>query len=124
MNVRLAKPEEAKEAVEWIGMHDPDALYVVGSKNTMTLVAENGQREMYMPIQAVFMAETLGINPQTKHRNVCYALVDLFKGMVRLAKGLGVNEIYFVAGTEEIQREAKLRGFELVDKPVYRMKVR
>jgi N-acetylglutamate synthase-like GNAT family acetyltransferase len=121
--LRLAYPEEAQEAVDWIGQHDPEALYTVGFKNTMTVKLE-GEASIYSPIQVTFMVEALGIQPNTRKRYVVKAIMKLLEGVKSLARGLEMGEIYFVGTNPEFNRQAEVNGFELVPFPVYRLKVK
>ena len=120
--MRLCYPEEAQEAVDWIGQHDPEALYTVGFKNTMTVKLEEPAK-IYSPIQVVFMVEALGIEPNARKRNVVKAILKFLEGVKSLARGLGMGEIYFVGTNPAFNKQAELNGFEKVPFPVYRIRL-
>ena len=115
--IRLTKPEEAEEAVEWIGSHDPEALYVLGFKNTMTIACESHEMKIHAPIQVCFMVEAMGIQPRARKRNVVRCILDLLEGVKSLAKGMQVGEIYFVGTNPEFNKQAEVNGFEKVPYP-------
>ena len=121
--MRLAYPEEAQEAVDWIGQHDPEALYTVGFSNTMTVKLEEPAK-IYSPIQLVFMVEAMGIEPGARHRHIVKAILKLLEGVKSLARGLGMGEIYFVGTNPAFNKQAERNGFELVPFPVYRLRVK
>lgn len=116
MKVRLAKPEEAGTAVEWLrstpeNLFDPEVL---GYPSTMTLCVENGQPEFFMPMQNCFFLESIGKRPGIRHRDMLLALVEMVKSVRHMAKEMKVAEIYFFCRDSSINVQAPHFGFELI----------
>lgn len=116
MNVRLAKPEEARQAVDWFisterNCFDPEVL---GHPTTMTLCVENGQPLLYMPLQLTLTMESLGKKPGIRKRDMAVALVEMIEGVKRLANGMGVIEVYFLCVEETVINQAEKFGFKRV----------
>lgn len=122
MQARLAKPEESETIIKWMDEQDPGSMYLIG-KNTMTLVAENGKLRGCLPIRAVFFIDSMAHNPENRHRDTVHALVALLDSAVNMAKGLEVKELYFVATTKEIEKQAEDFGFYRIPFPVYRRRL-
>ncbi len=68
--------------------------------------------------------EALAIRPGAAIRSVAKALRDLALTAVRLAKRVGVGEIYCVCGDHSTQEYMERHGWERFDVPLYRLKVR
>ena len=116
MNVRLAKPEEAGQAVDWFtsterNCFDPDVL---GHQTTMTLCVENGQPLLYMPLQLTLTMESLGKKPGIRKRDMAFALVEMIEGVKKLARGMGVIEVYFLCVEETVINQAEKFGFKRI----------
>lgn len=132
MNFRLAKPEEAGKAVEWLAstpqnLFDPEVL---GYPSSLTFCVENGEPLLYMPLQVTLTMESIGKKPGIRHRDMALSLVQLIEGIYNFAKGANIAEIYFICVEPGIVEQAKHFGFEKVmedkesGKALFRMKVK
>jgi len=122
IETRLAKPEEAEAIVNWMTEQDPASLHLMG-ESTLTLAAENGELRGAMPISMTFLISSMPMNPRNRHRDTVVSLVKLLEGAVKLAKGVGIKELYFVATTEEIEKQANHFGFYKIPYPIYRRRL-
>lgn len=126
ITVRLAKPEEAGTILKWMiansqrNNFDMDAVMY---PSTMVLCAENGMPRVFMPMQAVFVLDSLGPDPAIGHCEQVVALAELLQAAKSLARGMKVGELYFIGSDPEVNKQAELRGFKRVELPVYRLKV-
>ncbi len=131
MNVRLAKPEEAEEAVKWMSEtphngFDPDVL---GYDSTVTFCAEADKPIMYLPVQVTLTIEALGRNLGARKRETVIALNEMLETIKKFAIGAGIREIYFLSEEKGTMAQAKHFGFDLIlhDKrkgmSLFRMKV-
>lgn len=126
LTVRLAKPEEAETILQWMIANSAKNnfdLQSVVCPSTMVLCAENGTPKVFMPMQAVFVLDSLGPNPAIGHSEQVLALAELLQAAKSLAQGMKVGELYFIGSDPEVNRQAELRGFKRVELPVYRLKV-
>lgn len=116
IKVRLARPEEAETAIEWLNsteknLFDPS---IFGYKSTMTLCAENGQPSFFMPVQLCFFLESIGKRPGIRKRELVYGLVKFLESIRRAAIEWGIGEAYFFCKDETINEQAEHFGFESV----------
>lgn len=116
ITARLAKPEEAATAVEWL-KSTPENMFqpeVLGYESTMTLCVENGSPLLYMPLQATFFMDAIGKRPGIRKRDMARALVELIAATKRLARAGKVSEIYFFCKERTVSAQAPHFGFEVI----------
>jgi hypothetical protein len=116
IQVRLARPEESVKAVEWLNsteknLFDPSVL---SYQSTMTLCAENGQPNFFIPVQLCFFLESIGKRPDIRKREMAYSLVKFLKSIREMAKAWGIGETYFFCKDATINEQAAHFGFESV----------
>lgn len=119
MNARLAKPEEAAMAVEWLAgtpenLFDPD---VVGYQSSVTLAVENKSGPLlFMPLQVTvsLTMDAIGKKPGIRKREMAFALVELIEATRRFAQGARIAEIYFLCVEQGIVEQAEKFGFERI----------
>lgn len=116
MEARLAKPEEAELAVDWLNstpenMFDPAVL---GYPSTMTLCVANGEPLLFMPLQACFFMDALGKKPEIRKRDMAFALVKMIDAVRRMAVEWKVKEVYFFCKERTVSEQAPHFGFEVI----------
>lgn len=116
MEARLAKPEEAELAVDWLNstpenMFDPAVL---GYPSTMTLCVANGAPLLFMPLQACFFMDALGKQPGIRKRDMAFALVKMIEAVRNLAAATKVKEVYFFCKEKTVSEQAPHFGFEVI----------
>jgi len=129
MKVRPAKPNDAESAAEWAAvgfernLFDPDIL---SYPQTTVFCAETDAGELvsFLPAQLVVMLESVASDPNAGDSMRGRALYFLFKHMQRIANVLHVRELYFVGTDEKLNVLAERCGFEKLEFPVYRFKLR
>jgi hypothetical protein len=134
MEARLAKPEEAQVAVDWLvstpeNMFDPEVL---GYPSTVTFAVDgpNETPDLFMPIQIAVFMESLGKRPGIRKRDMAYALISMIAEVHNFALGANLKEIYFYCKERTVSAQAPKFGFEVIceDKErgitLFRMKVK
>jgi hypothetical protein len=116
MEARLAKPEEAKIAVEWLrstpeNMFDPQVL---GYPGTMTFCVANGEPLLFMPVQACLFLDALGKKPDIRKRDMAFALVKMIEAVKNFAIGTQVKEVFFFCKEKTVMAQAVNFGFEII----------
>lgn len=96
----------------------PEATY----PDTFFLVAENGEPLLFQPIQNCFVMGSLGYGAVT-NLQLAQAMRQITQILAWESRKLGRGDIYFVGGHPESDRFAAQNGFELIDKPVYRLRL-
>ena len=122
-----AKPHEAEEL----------ASFLMGTKNnlvdsrvltypaTKIYKASDGQKNIvFMPVQSCQVWESLGINPEATDSEIAAGLKALAHVLRFSALANGEGEIYFLCSEERTQKFAQHHGFEKVEIPLYRMRIR
>lgn len=119
--VRIADPE--KEPVrEWCQANSDRNSFneQVLSYPVMKVLAShsNGTTFTYMPIQAVAMLESIGINPEAQPLEVATGVMESVKSAVVLAQSAGYKELYFLESDGVTSEGARRMGFEQVGRNV------
>jgi hypothetical protein len=120
--------EESLEALEWIKQNaDKNNIdwAVVNYPSTTLLKATDGDRNiLHLPVQTVYLLESLGISPDASPLDVARALYAVMQVVRWESKKNGHGEIYFVGSDEQTNECAEKHGFEKLQLPVYRMRVK
>lgn len=119
--------EELPEVFEWLkriadrNLIDWDVLTYPA---TSLLKATDGEKNvLHVPVQSVYMVESLGISPDASPLEMAKALSGVF-GIVRWeSKRAGQGEVYFLCRDEETVRFAEHHEMERVNIPLFRFKV-
>lgn len=116
METRLAKPEEAEMAVEWLNS-TPENMFdsnVLRYQSTVTLCVANGQPLLFMPLQVAVFMDALGKKPDIRKREMAFALIEVIEATKRFAKGGQLSEIYFFCKEKTVSAQAPHFGFEII----------
>lgn len=125
--VRGIKPEEFDILVQWLeAKRDKNNIdyKMLSYPKTAVLVAGNGSPSLFMPVQPVFMLESLAPKPGIKAGEFVKCLNSLMKETEALARKHGIAEIYFFGTDERIEKLGPYVGFEKMDLPCYRLRVK
>lgn len=116
MNVRLAKPEESAEAVEWMANtpHNGFDPEVLGYESTVTFCVERDKPILYLPVQVTLTIESLGRNLGARKRDTVVALNEMLETVKKFALGAGIREIYFLSQEKGTMAQAEKFGFKRV----------
>jgi len=92
---------------------------------TKILKTSDGEKNIvYMPVQQCQVWESLGLNPNASELEIASALKAIAHVLRFCALSDGQGEIYFLCSEERTQKFAAKNGFEKVEIPLYRMRVR
>lgn len=117
------------EFVQWIlrlaERNNLDPKILTYPATEVLQVQNPSRRLLYLPIQKCFFLESLAISPENSAGDTARALNDAFTVIKWEAINAGHGEIYFACKDEETRQfvENPRRGFDLMDFPIYRMKL-
>lgn len=97
----------------------PEVLY----PDTKFIVAESDQPLLFVPVQSVYMMGSLG-HKDVPPLQLATAMRQVVATLVWESRKQGRGDIYFVGGNEHSDTFAENNGFERVDKPVFRMRLK
>lgn len=98
---------------------------VLGYPSTVALKATDGTRNLvFMPVQQCQVWESLGISKEASELEVAASLKALAHVLRFKALENGQGEIYFLCSEPRTQKFAQHHGFEKVDIPLFRMRLR
>lgn len=103
---------------------DPEVL---GYPTTVVLKAHKDQKNLVvMPVQTVYMLESLGILKDNADSvtDIAVALKELVQVVRYEATKTGVRELYMLCSEPSTVKFAEHNGFERLNIPVFRMKVK
>ena len=101
---------------------DPDIL---GYPNLEIIKAQkNGLNLAFLPVQHAIVAESVAISPQASQEEAALAMRDMMQVVMFGAYKGGIREIYFLGSDEATSKMAEKRGFEKIEVPVFRLKLR
>lgn len=125
--VRGIKPEEFDTLVKWL-VEQQDKNYVdlgmLSYPKTAVLVAGNGTPNLFMPVQPVLMLESLAAKPGISGRDFMKSLKCLVDSVKEIAAKQGIAELYFFIGDKRIEKLGHYVGFEKMDLPCYRLRLK
>jgi hypothetical protein len=96
----------------------PEALY----PDTKFIVAENDRTFLVAPVQSVYMLGSLGYQ-EGSNLQLASAMRQIIATLAWESRKQGRGDIYFIGGNEKSDAYAENNDFELVDKPVYRLRL-
>lgn len=91
---------------------------------TVVLVAESDNPKLYMPVQTVFMLDSLGPTPEATDRDIASALKGMVNVLAWEARKAGHGEIYMPCSHERTSQFAERHGFERYNVPMFRMRLK
>jgi N-acetylglutamate synthase-like GNAT family acetyltransferase len=112
---RPAQPKDIATIDEWIrttpqNLFDADLLQY--QRNVAFMCAANGEPLLFMPVQSVFMLESLAVKPGATPLEVAKSIGVLIQTIVYKAAEQEFNEIYFLSHDETINAYASRHGWE------------
>lgn len=102
---------------EWLqktpqNLFDPGILLY--KRNVRFTCAHNGSPLLFMPIQTVFMLESLAVSPEATELEVAKSIGVLIQKVICDAEEMGINEIYFLCKDEAVNQYAERHGWEIL----------
>lgn len=132
MFTRLMRQEDIPQVMEWLrrikdaNLLDEDVLSY-DTTNILCMYERNGaatkEPKLYVPVQTVYMLESLAPHPNLSPADFSRAIRDAVKAVSFEASRKGVGEIWFGSRDDNVNRLALMHGFEKVEYPLHRMKV-
>lgn len=124
--VRAARPEDARKFTDW-SLETPDNGFdpaVPKYPTTFVLCAYDKDGPLaYMPVQQVFMMDSVATRPGTSKGQIAMALKEFTQALVTQAHIKGVGEIYFLATEAGTNKMAGNQLFEKLPYEAYRVKI-
>lgn len=122
-----ATPDEAGELAAYLVKTEENLLdlEITNYPATKIMKASDGARNLvFMPVQQCQVWESLGINPEASEMEIAASLKALAHVLRFVAKANGEGEIYFLCAEARTQKFAEHNGFEKVNIPLYRMRLK
>ena len=92
---------------------------------TTVLKATNGEKNLlHVPIQPVYMVESLGISPDASPLDTAKALYGVMQIVHWESKKAGHGEAYFLCRDQETVKFAEHNEMERINIPLFRFKVK
>ena len=125
--VEKAQPEDRDELIKFMdstpeNLCDPK-VFGYSSLTTLKAVKE-GKPLVFLPIHTVFMLESLAICPNNGAVETATALAELVKIVRWEAVNAGHGELWFACKEASTQAFAEKHGFERVDVPMFKMRLK
>jgi hypothetical protein len=124
--VRLADPK-MEPVKEWITANSERNAFdpAILDYPAMKVLAShcNGTTYTYMPVQAVAVLESIGVNPEAKPLEIATGVMESVKSAVVLAQANGYRELWFLGSDETTARGAETMGFEPLPYRVFRKRI-
>ena len=117
INVRLAKPEECEEMLNWMAPNCDD-FSKVGYPTTRLVLSENGTGPIqYALIHMVAILQTLGPNPKAKNGELALGLKGIIERVGADLKRIGVEEMIAFTGPMDagLEHLAERHGWEKLE---------
>jgi len=113
---RPARPGDIPLIDEWIrttpqNLFDPSILHNPGLK---FYAADNGAPILFMPVQHVYMLESLAVRPGATELEVAKALGVLIQTVLCRLEEEGLQEAYFICRDPNVNGYAHRHGWETV----------
>lgn len=125
--VEKAKPEDSEALIAAMDSTPQNLVdhkvYEYPATSTLKAV-KDGKPLVFMPIHPVFMLESLGIVSQNSAVDTALALSELVKTVRWEAHNKGHGEIFFACSEPTTQAFAEKHGFERVNVPMFKMRIR
>ena len=116
-----------KEEEEWMlhglkhhqNYFDPE---VTRHKSTINIAAGTAKKRiLYIPVQTVFMLESLASNPEATNFEIATGYRTVIQAVQTLAQERHIGEIYFCGTNEKTNTFAQKHGFTPVSWVVYKL---
>ena len=110
MHIRLARPDEAQQAADWMTLNlDKNDAHLGSLTDTLVMVVEDEQGAVcYVPLKAAVMVESLAFNPgaHAGRRLRCLAAIQKILKQVK-----GKDVYYLTKGEQKLDKLAKVSGW-------------
>jgi hypothetical protein len=127
MIVRTATVQDASKIVTWSvcnkAANDLD-MDVFSYPLMEIFCAENGSPVAYLPVQLAAILESFAPRPDATDAEKRRALHDLLSAILPAIEKRGVREVYFIASEDSLLKDAERLGFQKIEAPVYRLKLK
>lgn len=125
--VRPMKKEEIEQFERWALLNSELSLLdpaIVAYPTLRVMAAENGRVIGYLPYHDVLMLESFAPDPEATDLERAEACRQFVKTVYSVASSAGVREIVYFGKDDRLNRVAERHGFEKIEFPVYRLKVK
>lgn len=127
LKLRMARAEDAEEIAEWLlrtegNLFDPTVLEYPTFRAISSYDGDGNVA--HLPSQQALLLESLAVKPGGSLLDAAQAFRDLVKAQMLLASSFGIRELYFICKDENVLKVAEGHGFERIEFPVVRMKLR
>lgn len=125
--VRPLQKNEIETFEAWMNANAERSLLDKGVFDYPTIrvmAAMNGKVLGYLPYHNVLMLESFSPNPDASDAEKAEACRQFIKTAYNVAWANGIREIYYFGNDEQLNRVAERHGFEKIEFPVFRMKVK
>jgi hypothetical protein len=124
--VTLAQPSDAALAAEWMtttkdNLFDPEVLTY--SSLRILKASVNDEPAVFLPMQPVFVLESLAHRPNITPRENAYCLRKLQDQIEETARAYGIREVYWVCRDESLINFSERHGYEKMPGTLMRKKV-
>lgn len=116
---------DLKKLLSWAVNNPAWDSNVLRFRNSFTLCAFNSTGTLaFMPVQQVPMMEAIAFHPLATDSQKASAMKEFTKVLVYYTAVSGNGEIFFLGSNECTNKFAEHQGFQRVDLPTYRMRLR
>jgi hypothetical protein len=113
--------EEFQEAYKVCnGYLGPESTY----PETTILVGETGDSKLFQPVQTCYVLGSIGYSSSVSRLQLASAMRQIVLTLAWESRKVGRGDIYFVGGHCDTEAFAAANGFELVEEPVYRLRLK
>lgn len=127
ISVTLAQPSDAALASEWMtstkdNLFDSEILTYPSLRILKASV--NGEPSAFLPMQPVFVLESIAHRPDITPRENAYCLRKLQDQIEETARSYGIREVYWVCRDESLINFSEHHGYRKMPGTLMRMKIR
>lgn len=126
LKVGYLRDEDQKTFIEWVNstpnnLWDKDVL----SYPTLRVICSYGDSPVaFLPVQQPLMLESLAVSVTARDLDKAQSFRDLVKAAELHASSVQAREMYFICKDEAVLKIAEGHGFERIDFPLVRMKLK
>ncbi len=127
--IRRATEADKPQFLQWLAriadknLIDPDVLTYPATTVLCAYDTESGKPLLFVPIQSVFMVESLAPSPEITELEMAKSLEKLIDVLVWESRNGGRGEIYYPCADETVIAIGERHGFKRVGHPVLKAKL-
>ena len=127
LKLKFAATEDAKMILAWLHLNGRNGFdgSILEYPTVQYLCAYGDAGPVvYLPTQKAVVLESVARKPGLDAVTCAQALRDLVKGAELEASSRGIRELYFIGSDPDVMAMAEKHGFERIEYPVLRMKLK